>query len=314
MTIHVEQGNRARALYERLGFEPQGEPSGVHQLFARAPRRTGATRRQVLQAGVAGGVVLWLAGAPTRAADALAAPAPGADAPHLHRGAWVGQEGAELAVAGGPRLRLDAVADVANAAQRDLAGSDVAFVLGLSGDAAQPLEQGVHRLTTPAGAGAEQFLVPVGAPDARQAYEVVVDRSIRLASAEVPRPPAGPAPATPAPVAPVSAGAPLAAPHPGAAEPDARFGFLQRAAVERGRPGLRARLRIARGSGLEAVAVRVVREGVVYARGRAPVRHRRAFVGMKKLRPLPRGRYDLVVEARHGDGTRTTVRRSVMIR
>ena len=37
VTIHVEQGNRARALYERLGFE-QVSDTGVYALLQRMPR------------------------------------------------------------------------------------------------------------------------------------------------------------------------------------------------------------------------------------------------------------------------------------
>jgi ribosomal protein S18 acetylase RimI-like enzyme len=36
LTIHVEQANPARALYERLGFRPAGE-HGVYVLMRRAP-------------------------------------------------------------------------------------------------------------------------------------------------------------------------------------------------------------------------------------------------------------------------------------
>ena len=34
VSIHVEQGNPARNLYERLGFQPEGEPRGIHQFMA----------------------------------------------------------------------------------------------------------------------------------------------------------------------------------------------------------------------------------------------------------------------------------------
>ena len=42
VTIHVESGNRARHLYDRLGFLPVGEPDGLHQRMAwrRVPTRT----------------------------------------------------------------------------------------------------------------------------------------------------------------------------------------------------------------------------------------------------------------------------------
>ena len=42
VTIHVESGNQARHLYARLGFQPVGEPDGLHQRMAwrRVPTKT----------------------------------------------------------------------------------------------------------------------------------------------------------------------------------------------------------------------------------------------------------------------------------
>lgn len=42
LTIHVENGNPARRLYDRLGFRPEGLPAGIHQ-FMRWRRETLAT-------------------------------------------------------------------------------------------------------------------------------------------------------------------------------------------------------------------------------------------------------------------------------
>jgi GNAT superfamily N-acetyltransferase len=38
ITLHVEPWNPVRRLYERFGFVPDGEPSGVYQRMERAPR------------------------------------------------------------------------------------------------------------------------------------------------------------------------------------------------------------------------------------------------------------------------------------
>ena len=71
VTIHVEAGNRARGLYERLGFR-----GGIAYGRLRADGTAGATytdggrmtidatRREVLQAGAAGGVGSWAAASP----------------------------------------------------------------------------------------------------------------------------------------------------------------------------------------------------------------------------------------------------------
>ena len=43
LTICVEAGNRARQLYDRLGFLPVGEPEGVHQRMAWRPAAAPST-------------------------------------------------------------------------------------------------------------------------------------------------------------------------------------------------------------------------------------------------------------------------------
>jgi hypothetical protein len=301
VTLHMARGSRASSLYERLGFREVGGDE-VYALLERDCDR-GATRRQVLQAGAAGGVALWLAGGPSMAwAGPGTRQAASGDGPHLRRSSWTGLVGTDLPLDGDGRLRLEAVSD----------GSEDAFALLFSGSAGAPVEQGIHRFRMAGGAEAELFLVPVGAPAARPLYEVVVDRSLRLARIDPPRPPATPAGA----IAPAAAPASTAASAPAGAgpAPDRRYAFLETVTMRRGRPGLRAELRLARKGGMRSVTLRVSRNGVVYGRGRGPVRGRKALVGLRLLAPLPRGRYDVVVEGVDRSGIRTAVRRSVMIR
>jgi GNAT superfamily N-acetyltransferase len=304
VTIHVELGNPARALYERLGFA-EIATTGVYALLERRPV-AGATRRQVLQAGAAGGAALWLASGPATAMAAVGTPAAGADETYLRRSAWLPLAGTDIPVDRGPALRLEAITDVANAAERRLSGSDDAFVLLFSGNGSSPLEQGVHRFL-PHGARAELFAAPVAMPGPRQLYEVLIDRSVRLSRVDPPRAPSGAAPAAVA--------APAAdVPGQEAVEPDRRYRFLKSVALRRGRPGLQARLRFAKNARLRSVTLRVSRDGVVHARGRGDVRGRNGLVGLRVLAPMPRGYYDVVVVGVDRKGVRTVVRRSVMIR
>jgi hypothetical protein len=242
-----------------------------------------STRRQILQTGGAALAIASLPSAARASRPAAAVPA------YLHRSFWLDRLGTDV----GEGLRLDAVTDLAGAAARGLAASEDAFSLLLSGTGT-PLAEGIHRL-----AGGDLFVAPVGPPSARQAYEVVVDRASPARAPD------------PAPVAPAVAIAATTPPAPGA---EARFAFLRAVRVRRGRPGLQVELRFARGGGPRAVAVRVERDGVVYARGREPVRGRRALLGLRLRRRLPRGRYDVVVTGTGTGGLRTAVRREVVLR
>jgi hypothetical protein len=206
------------------------------------------------------------------------------------------------------------VTDVAGADARGLAGSDEAFVLRLSGTG-DVLESDIQLVRMPGGGATELFVSPVDAGGSRQAYEILVDRSVRLASVDVPKPAPTPASATVAPavVVPASGGGAAAAAK-GAAAPDRRYAFLRELSITRGRPGLRAHLRFAKGASLRAVSVKVARDGVTIARGRFKPHGRRGLLGLELRHKLPHGRYDVTVTAVDRAGVRTTVRRSVRIR
>lgn len=269
------------------------------------------TRREVLRAGATGGAALWVTSSATvRAAVAAAAPAPVPAA--LHRATYGGLVGDTFMVDGGTALRLDAVTDLLGAAPRGLTGSDDAFALHLTatGTGPAPLAQGTHPLRFPDGTEALLFVVPVGS-GATQAYEVTVDRSTTRA-------PAAPAGGGSAPGdAPAPAGSAGAAGEAGGGvdgpRPAPRYGFLRNAAVRRTRAGLQARLTLAPGMRVRHVVVRVMRGDVTYARGRAATHGRALRVGLRTSRDLPRGHYDLVVEAVDAAGVRTVVRRPVRI-
>ncbi|MEA2170948.1 MAG: hypothetical protein QOF76_4248 [Solirubrobacteraceae bacterium] len=265
-----------------------------------------ATRREMLQAGAAGGVALWIAASP---AIALAESAPvGAGAPYLRRSMYVAGMGL---VADGVALHVDAVEDLVDATHRGLVGNDDAFALQLSGDAATPLVAATHAVQVPGAGAGELFLAPVGIPGDRQLYEIVVDRSVRLQGMEPPSlEPAG---------APVEAAPDTSHDHAsaatGATKPDPRYAFLRRVSVRRGRPGLQAKVRVARSARLKRVRVQVMRDNVVLAYGAADVRGNAALVGLRMRAPLKRGyRYDIVVTGVDRNGVRTVVRRSGIVR
>ena len=82
-------------------------------------------------------------------------------------------------------LRLTEVADLARAGQEpSFAGRDDAFALLFSGPADVVLDSGIHELRHSALGAFSVFISPVQASGGgEQRYEVVVDRSVRLARA-----------------------------------------------------------------------------------------------------------------------------------
>ena len=82
-------------------------------------------------------------------------------------------------------LRLTEVADLARAGREPaFAGRDDAFALLFSGPADLVLDSGIHELRNSALGAFSVFISPVQASGGgEQRYEVVVDRSVRLASA-----------------------------------------------------------------------------------------------------------------------------------
>ena len=141
------------------------------------------TRRDLLHAGAAAGVAAALSGAvPVLAAAASGPPS------HLRRSAYAGLEGTAFTTAGpdgaAVTLRLSSVDDLVRAArERQLTGSDDAFALLFAGRPDRRLAAGTRTLQHPALGTFALFLTPVGRAAEDQAYEVVVDRSFRIAEA-----------------------------------------------------------------------------------------------------------------------------------
>jgi hypothetical protein len=280
------------------------------------------TRRRLVQAGGAATAVLYLGGL---SGSAAAAGVPS----HLTRSAYAGLADAPFTAttAGGltTTLRLSEVADLARARQEpSFAGRDDAFALLFGGPADVVLDSGIHELRTPALGAFAVFISPVQASGGgEQRYEVVVDRSVRLAGAlqDAPEPMAhsnavaAGAPAAAKAVSPATPGAAQQTPataKAGAAKPKPKqpATLVQSALLARRGGELTVDVRVAHGRGLVSVRGELLRDGVEHARaarrlkGRAGIR-----LHLREVLPTPLGsgyKLKIIVTDRHGRRTSST--------
>jgi hypothetical protein len=271
--------------------------------------------------------VLYLGGL-TGTASAAGVP------PYLTRSAYAGLGDAPftaLTASGLPAtLRLTAVGDLARARQEpSFAGREDAFALLLSGPGDRVLDSGIHELRHPALGAFTVFISPVQAiVGAEQRYEVVVDRSVRLASAmqEAPEPMAAVNAAAAAAPSPADAGVPAGTPStpaatatatakaatPAAKQPPAKL--VQSALLTRRGGELTVDVRVAAGRGLISVRAVLLRDGFEHARA---ARRLKGKVGvrlhLREVRRTAAGAYDLriIVTDRNGKRTRTVRRVTV---
>lgn len=264
------------------------------------------SRRTVLKRSGLGALALslpasgWLAG-PAEAKVAV---------PALRRATWLPLVGESVGVAGGPELRVDAVADLAGAARdaglRDL---DEAFVVSLSAPGGAELGSGLHELSHPAFGQVVLFVSPVGAAGDRARFELVVDRTIRIAAAlDAPQiddvlAASAAAAATPGDVAPAT----------GPSRSLAARRLRVRASARRVGGKVVATLAFP-GGGVQAVRLEVHRNGRRVATGSAAVRHGEATVPLRARRHLARGRYELVLTVTDRRATTTTLHRTLTVR
>jgi hypothetical protein len=271
----------------------------------RGPRRAygepmaDVTRRSLLQTGAAATVASLLG---VRAAPAAAAGVPA----HLTRSGYSGLVASSFRVRGGAPLRLLSVSDVAGAAtQARLVGADDAFALSLSG--APGLEAGIHTLSHPSLGTFDLFLAPVAIPGDEQRYEIVVDRSVKLAEAREDAP--EPAPGrgeTPV----------LERPSAIASERERRRRrrpLLRRATLRRTPEGARAEVVLRAGADVERVRCKLVRRGRTIAVAARDVRDDRAVLRFRTGRRLRAGSYSLVVTTIDAAGARSTRRKRVTL-
>jgi hypothetical protein len=282
------------------------------------------TRRRLVQAGGAATAALYLGGL-TGTARAAGTPI------HLRRSGYTGLASRAFAAPGGQTLVLTGVTDLVRA-QHDasFAGRDDAFALTFSGPRAAPLDGGIHTLSHPELGRFDVFIGPVENAADAQHYEVVVDRSVRLATAqqEAPEPLAHTNTTASQPPAPAGApaGGPAAAAPPAvavtkttrAAKAKAKKAppkLLHGVTVARRGGEITSDVRVAAHQGVMSVRATLLRDGVEHARaarllrGKAGVR-----LHLRQLRATPAGHYDLRVTVTDRKGRRTVTTHRVTLR
>lgn len=271
---------------------------------------TSLTRRKMLQVSGIGALALTV---PLPAASAAAAAAP----PHLRRSSYLGFVGRPFAVDGGPELRLVSVRDLDRArTDAGLRDHEEAFVLTFAGPIAPVAASGIHPLRHPELGTATLFITPVQRAGTEQAYEVLVDRTVRLASWLDAPPVDETALETAVPAASAADRSVHSAPSPAVPAPASRpkpSRLRIRAKAQRTGSRVATDLQFP-GGGVQAVRVRLMRGGRTHARGEGAVRQGRATLSLKPLRRTPRGTYELVITATDRRGHVTTVSRSVKVR
>ena len=287
--------------------------------FAREP---GLTRRRLVQAGGAATAVLYLGGL-TGTASAAGVPS------FLTRAAYTSLADPQFGAVTGSglttMLRLTEVADLARArVEPSFAGRDDAFALLFSGPADLVLDSGIHELRNSVLGAFSVFISPVqDQHGGEQRYEVVVDRSVRLAVAlqDAPEPmqetnraaaqaPAAAAPA-PAAVAGITATAPASAQR---TQKKKAVKLVQSAHLARRGGLLTVDVRVASGRGLVSVRATLLHDGVEHARaarrlkGRVGVR-----LNLREVQHTPPGGYSLRITVTDRNGKRTSSLRRVTV-
>ncbi|HEU5149657.1 MAG TPA: GNAT family N-acetyltransferase [Iamia sp.] len=153
--LHVEAGNPARRLYERLGFVAVGT-QGIHTAMERpaAGAAPAAAPAAVPGAGPASGPA---------AEDPVVSPLPTYEQLAGHLGATV------ALLPDGPDLELVAV----DPRPRGRPGP-MPYSALLAGPVEAPLPQGTQRLDLPGSGPVEVFIVPLAPQDGRAIYELIV--------------------------------------------------------------------------------------------------------------------------------------------
>lgn len=236
------------------------------------------------------------------ASPASAAPVPVA----LKRSAWTDLVGQTVRLDRAADLRLDAVDDLTRAAADGaLRGTEDAFVLSFHGSAGTELASGIHTLAHPQLGDVELFLSPVDRDGGVKHYEVVVDRTIRIAGLGDPASPVAAAAASGLALV-------LGTPAPSAA---AARRIRVRAKARRAHGRLTASLEFP-GGGIKGVTVRLTRAGKLVAQGQTLVKHGEATVRLHGhgAAHLPAGKYTLVIAATDRRGGLVTVERSITLR
>ena len=269
------------------------------------------SRRRLIQLGGGATTALYL---PNLSSVAIAAGVPAS----LKRSSYGPLVGRSFG-SGAGNLTLSAVSDLARAqSEPAFAGRDDAFALSFTGPSGSVLQSGIHTLSNDTLGSFDIFITPVDAPGSDQQYEVVVDRSVSIGAADVVAPeplelsngPVGRAEVPPAAVTVAGAGAGGAG-HTSKPKPK----LVEFASVARRGHILAVDVRVARGHGIVAVSVSLVRNGSVYGRASGRLRGRRGLrLNLRRLRKARAGHYQLRVTTTDNRGRRTLSTSSVTLR
>jgi hypothetical protein len=248
------------------------------------------TRRTLIKAGAAAGATLLLP-------IDLAVAGPSGDPAYLERSSYAGLTGPGFTARGNEQsvpLTLDAIGDLGDAAP----GAEDAFSLRFSAPAATALTQGIRTISHPSLGSFDVFIAPVAQPDARQGYEVIVDRS---------RGAVRPAPTAPVEAAPAASAA--ATPDPSheavVARPATRHPVhrtVRHATLRRHAHGLDVGLEFEHGAAVRTVKAIVMHRGRTVTSGHRHVSGSHAGLHLTPRHRAARGAYDLltITTDRHG--------------
>ena len=225
---------------------------------------------------------------------------PSGDPAYLERSSYAGLTGPGFTARGTEQsvpLTLDAIGDLGDATP----GAEDAFSLRFSAPAATALTQGIRTISHPSLGSFDVFIAPVAQPDARQGYEVIVDRS-RGAVRPVPAAPAEPAPAASVPAASAAAapGTPDAAARPATHHSVHRT--VRHATLRRHAHGLDVGLEFEHGAAVRTVKAIVMHRGRTVTSGHRHVSGSHAGLHLTPHHRAARGAYDLltITTDRHG--------------
>lgn len=225
----------------------------------------------------------------------------GGSAPaYLRRSSYAGLTGSDFAAsfAGGEQaLTLASISDLG---RPEVAGADDAFSLEFAGSSDQVITQGIHTLSHPSLGSFDVFVAAVDQPEKTQAYQLIVDRSIKLSGEQAPSEPQpqattpssgsdGAPPQSPSPTSTQASAGP--AEHP----PAHHTGHVRDIHVHRAPHGLLVEAEIS-----DAADVKVLRAWLRHGRRLLGVAERhvhgqRVSLQIHTKHRVPAGRYELVL-------------------
>lgn len=261
------------------------------------------TRRRLVQVGAAGAATIWLGKVGEFTGIAQAAGGDG-----LRRSSYLdlSTQDFKVSAAGSTYpLELISVDDLPIAAEvPTLRGSDDAFALRFRGDGRKTFEQGIHELSHAQLGSAALFIAPIEKPGASQDYEIVVDRTVKLAGLEED--------GSPAPVAP---GKRASDASPRQISAHHAVPRLITASLRRSNSGrkLLADVTLGNAAAITSVKATLTRRGRVVASASAGSKRGRSLLRFGTKAPLRGARYELSLIAIDAAGQVTQLRKHVQL-